>query len=126
MAGSRIVGVVLLVAFSWGCSGWVYGPPGVVGQGVSVPSVDEGQRFDLFVTGLGIFGVAYLLCQVPMAIAAGDGLWSIPVAGPFIRWSEYSGSGFSVLVNVFGVVFAVGELTGLTLFLVGLLSEPDS
>jgi len=122
----RTVGIVVLLAFGGGCAGWTFGPPSVVRQPVSVPSVDEGQRFDLFVVGLGIFGVSYLLCQVPMSIALDDGIWSIPVAGPLIQWPEYSGSGFSVLANVFGVVFALGEITGLTLFLVSLFSSPDS
>ena len=122
----RSVAIVVLVVFAGGCAGWTYGPPSVVQQPVSVPSVDEGQRFDLFVVGLGIFGVSYLLCQVPMSIALEDGIWSIPVAGPLIQWPEYSGSGFSVLANVFGVVFALGEITGLTLFLVSLFSSPDS
>lgn len=123
---NRYIAVMLVVALGAGCAGWTYGPPSVVRQPVSVPSVDEGQRFDLFVVGLGIFGVSYLLCQVPMSIALDDGIWSIPVAGPLIQWTEYSGSGFSVLANVFGVVFAVGEVTGLTLFLVSLFSDPDS
>jgi hypothetical protein len=122
----RYIAVMLVVTFGAGCGGWTYGPPSVVQQPVSVPSIDEGQRFDLFVVGLGIFGVSYLLCQVPMSIAMDDGIWSIPVAGPLIQWPEYSGSGFSVLANVFGVVFAVGEITGLTLFLVSLFSSPDS
>jgi hypothetical protein len=117
---------MLVVALGAGCAGWTYGPPSVVRQPVSVPSIDEGQRFDLFVVGLGIFGVSYLLCQVPMSIALEDGIWSIPVVGPLIQWPEYSGGGFSVLANVFGVVFAIGEITGLTLFLVSLFSDPDS
>jgi hypothetical protein len=61
-----------------------------------------------------------------MSIALEDGIWSIPVVGPLIQWPEYSGGGFSVLANVFGVVFAIGEITGLTLFLVSLFSDPDS
>jgi hypothetical protein len=122
----RYIALMLVVALGAGCGGWTYGPPSVIQQPVSVPSIDEGQRFDLFVVGLGIFGVSYLLCQVPMSIAMDDGIWSIPVAGPLIQWPEYSGSGFSVLANVFGVVFAVGEITGLTLFLVSLFSSPDS
>ena len=122
----RSVAIVIILTFGGGCAGWTYGPPSVVQQPVSVPSVDEGQRFDLFVVGLGIFGVSYLLCQVPMSIALDDGIWSIPVAGPLIQWPEYSGSGFSVLANVFGIVFALGEITGLTLFFVSLFSSPDS
>jgi len=137
MAGTRIVALVLLLTFGAGCAGWTYGPPRVVGQPhqtvtpgsirqpVSVPSIEEGQRFDLFVAGIAIFGISYLLCQVPVAASIEDGIWAIPIVGPPIRWEEYSGSGFSMLVNIFGVVFALGEITGMTLFFYSLFSDPD-
>jgi len=79
------------------------------------------RRTGLIVTGSILFGISYLIA-VLVAVGDEDGLWAIPVAGPFIKMDiiDDDGSAASygyVAFTLWGLVQAVG-LTLLTLGIV--------
>ena len=131
-----VFALVVLVAFGSACAGWTYGPAWpagtgrTIGQPVSVPSVDEGQRFDLFLIGAIGLPLSWLLLHMPIGLATDDWTFNIPLAGPYIQWESHldcpeGTSCFGVLFNVFGVVATACEVASLVLFLYGLFSEPE-
>jgi hypothetical protein len=132
----RVTAVVVLVAFS-GCAGWTFGPSapwggatGPVGAPVSVPSVDEGQRFDLFVIGIALFGISALLVQLPVGGAMDDWVYAVPLAGPYIQWEQTATcpegtSCFGMAINVLGILVTAAEVTGLALFFWSLFSDSE-
>ncbi len=130
-AWMRTVAAVVLLA-QIGCAGWRYGPPlAQTHQALSAPHPDHGQRFDLFIGGLGMFAVSYLLLQLPIAYGIDDWMWAVPVAGPFIRWEATArcpeGTNcMGTAINVLGLVVVACELAGLGLGLAGLLMSPPA
>jgi len=130
----RLLATGTLAAFLASCAGWTVGPLrptyGPTTQPVSVPDIEEGQRFDLFVTGAALFGIAFLLVKLPIGIAIDDPVWIAPLAGPYINWSDNAScpegtSCFGMAINVIGVLMTVAEATGLGLFLWSLFAEPE-